>query len=88
MSLYQAPPDSLTVGGLEYPVDTDFRVWVGFQAAMTEKGADGEKAERLYTFMARMGLQPGEEALNAMLDFYTAASTEKAVAGQKNRRRL
>ena len=85
MSLYQTPPESLTVGGPEYPIDTDFRVWVKFQAAVTEKGTDGKKAERLCAFMEKMGLPPGEEALNAMLDFYTAASTEKAVAGQKNR---
>ena len=85
MSLYHAPPESLTVGGLEYPIDTDFRAWVQFQAAMTEKGTDGEKAERLCAFMEQMGLPPGEEALEAMLNFYTAASTEKAVAGQKNR---
>lgn len=84
MSLYQAPPGALTVGGLEYPIDTDFRVWVQFQAAMTGKGTDQEKAARLCAFMERLGLPPGEEALNAMLDFYTAASTENAVGG-KNR---
>lgn len=84
MSLYQAPPETLTVCGLEYPIDTDFRVWVEFQTAMTSKGTDREKAARLCAFMDRLGLPPGDEALSAMLDFYTAASTEKAVAGQKN----
>lgn len=85
MSLYQTPPEALTVGGVEYPIDTYFRVWTKFQAAMTAKGTDSEKAERLCAFMERMGLPPGDEALEAMLDFFTAASTEKAVAGQKNR---
>lgn len=48
MNLYQTPPESLTVGGVEYPIDTDFRVWAEFQSAMTAKeGTDAEKAERL-----------------------------------------
>ena len=81
MSLYQAPPESLTIGGTEYPVDTDFRVWMKFQAAMT-RGTDREKAERLCALMERMGLPPGNPTLEAMLDFYTAESQEKAVAGQ------
>lgn len=86
MNLYQTPPESLTVGGVEYPIDTDFRVWAEFQSAMTAKeGTDAEKAERLCALMGRMGIPPREESLNAMLDFFTAASTEKAVAGQKNR---
>lgn len=85
MSLYQVPPDTITVSGQEYPVDTDFRVWVEFQSILTGDGPEGGKAERLAGFMARMGLPPSQEALDAMLAFYTAESQERAVASQKSR---
>lgn len=84
MSLYQSPPEALTICGRVYPIDTDFRVWMKFQQALTAKGTDREKAERLCAMMERMGLPPGQEALDAMLEFFTAASNEKQ-AGGKNR---
>ena len=85
MSLYQVPPDTITVGGREYPVETDFRVWVDFQSILTADGEEREKAERLARFMARLGLPPSKEALEAMLAFYTAESRERAVAARKDR---
>lgn len=85
MSLYQVPPDTITVNGREYPVETDFRVWVEFQSILTWSGTEGERADRLSGFMARMGLPPSQEALEAMLAFYTAESRERAVASQKAR---
>lgn len=84
MSLYQAPPEMLTIDGTEYRVDTDFRAWIGLQSAMSQ-GTDKEKAERLCAFMERMGLPPARAALEAALDFYTAASTEQPVPGGKKR---
>lgn len=85
MSLYQSPPDTVTVGGRKYPVETDFRVWTEFQSILTGSGPEGERAERLAGFMTRMGLPPSQEALEAMLAFYTAESRERAVASQKAR---
>lgn len=85
MSLYQSPPDTVTVGGREYPVETDFRVWADFQSILTGDGKEREKAERLAGFMARLGLPPSREALEAMLEFYTAESKERAVASRKAR---
>lgn len=85
MSLYQAPPETVTVGGAEYPVETDFRFWVDFQSILNSKGHEQEKAERLAGFMDRLGLPPSKEALDAMLDFYTAESKEKTVASQQAR---
>lgn len=85
MSLYQIPPGTITAGGLEYPVETDFRVWVEFQSILTGSGTEGERAERLAGFMERLGLPPSREALEAMLEFYTAESRERAVASQKAR---
>lgn len=85
MSLYQAPPETICVNGREYPIDTDFRVWVEFQSILTGDGKDQEKAGRLAGFMARLGFPPTNEALDAMLEFYTAESKEKNVAAQRMR---
>jgi len=83
MSLYQAPPETVTINGWEYPINTDFRVWVEFQSILT--GNEDGKAERLASFMDRLGLPPSREALDAMLTFYTAESKEKSVAAQRSR---
>lgn len=85
MSLYQSPPETITVDGTEYPVDTDFRVWTEFQAILTDRAADREKAERLAAFMDRLGLPASRETLDAMLSFYTAESKEKHTATQRTR---
>lgn len=85
MSLYQAPPETICVNGQEYSIDTDFRVWMEFQSILTRDGKEREKAERLAGFMARLGLPPAKEALDAMLEFYTAESKEKAVASKRTR---
>lgn len=85
MSLYQRPPGAITVCGVEYPVDTDFRTWIEFQAILTGDGQEREKAERLAGFMARLGLPPAKEALDAMLNFYTAESKERPVVSQRSR---
>lgn len=85
MSLYQKPPETLTINGKTFPIETDFRTWIAFQQAMSAKEPDREKAERLCALIESMGLPPGKESLDAMLDFYTAASTEKQVSGAKSR---
>lgn len=85
MSLYQAPPEAIAVNGWEYPIDTDFRVWMEFQSILTCDGQEREKAECLARFMDRLGLVPSQKALDAMLTFYTAESKEKNVADHKVR---
>lgn len=85
MSLYQAPSDTVTVSGREYPVETDFRVWVEFQSILTGDSKEREKAECLAGFMERLGLPPSREALEAMLEFYTAESRERTVASRRGR---
>lgn len=85
MSLYHAPPETICVNGQEYPIDTDFRVWVEFQSILTGDAKDQEKAERLSRLMDRLGLPLSKESLDAMLEFYTAESKEKTVAAQRTR---
>lgn len=83
MSMYQTPPDSILVDGVECPVDTDFRVWVEFQSILTGNGSDEDKAGRIYDLMKRLGLPPSKETLDAMIEFYAAASTEHTTGGKR-----
>ena len=81
MSLYREPPESVTVQGKEYPIETDFRRWIEFQGMLVAKEDDVKKAERLCGFMESLGLPPSQESLEAMMEFYSAASQEKPGAG-------
>lgn len=76
MSLYTTPPDTITVNGSEYPVDTDFRAWVRFQGILISDGTDNEKAAKVCEFMEKMGIPQTKESLDAVLEFYAGASTE------------
>lgn len=76
MSLYTTPPDTITVNGSEYPVDTDFRAWVRFQGILISDGTDNEKAAKVCEFMSGMGIPQTKESLDAVLEFYAGASTE------------
>ncbi|MBD9178974.1 MAG: hypothetical protein EGP82_07345 [Odoribacter splanchnicus] len=82
MSLYREPPESVTVKGKEYPIETDFRRWIEFQGMLVAKEDDVKKAERLCGFMESLGLPLSQESLEAMMEFYSAASQEKPGAGR------
>lgn len=82
MSLYQAPPNSILVNGVEYPIDTNFRVWMEFQGIFTSGKNDAEKAKQLYDLMQRLGLPPSKPALDSMLEFYSGESHENADGGR------
>lgn len=84
MSLYTLPPESITVNGVDYPVDTDFRVWVKFQGVLLADGTNDEKAVKVCELMAEMGLPKTKEALDAMLSFYSGASTENQTGSGGN----
>ena len=84
MSLYWEPPKEIEVDEVRYPRDTDFRRWIEFQGLLLAKDTDNKKAERLCEFMTSLGLPPSNNTLEAMLEFYSAASQEKAGQG-KNR---
>ena len=84
MSLYWEPPKEIEVDEVRYPIDTDFRRWIEFQGLLLAKDTDNKKAERLCEFMTSLGLPPSNNTLEAMLEFYSAASQEKAGQG-KNR---
>ena len=82
MSLYREPPESIVVEGHEYPVDTDFRTWIGFQGILTRREGDEEKAAQVYALMERLGLPASEASLEAMVSFFEGASAKQAGAGE------
>lgn len=84
MSLYKKPPEAITVNGVEYPIDTDFRVWVRFQGVLLSDETDSDKAGKICELMSDMGLPQTNETLDAMLQFYAGASTENNTGGGKN----
>ena len=49
---------------------------------LVAKEDDVKKAERLCGFMESLGLPPSQESLEAMMEFYSAASQEKPGAGK------
>lgn len=77
MSLYTLPPETIKVSGVEYPIETDFRSWVHFQGILLSDDTDNEKAAKVCKMMENMFLPQTKEALDAMLQFYAGASTER-----------
>lgn len=76
MSLYQKPPESIIVNGVEYPVNTDFRVWVRFQGILLSDDTNDVKADKVCRLMESMNIPTTKECLDSMLAFYAGASTE------------
>lgn len=76
MSLYTTPPDTITVDGVEYPVNTDFREWVRFQGILLADESNDAKAIKICNLMESMRIPQTKEALDSMLQFYAGASTE------------
>lgn len=84
MSLYTTPPETITVSGIEYPIDTDFRTWVEFQQILLNDLQEFEKTEKVLQIIDKIGLPQTKEALEAAVQFYVGASTEKSTGGGKN----
>lgn len=60
---YETPPDRLTVDGVEFCIDTDFRRWIEFYCIAKEGGG-------LIEFLNSLGLPLTESAANAACDFF------------------
>lgn len=84
MSLYQKPPESIIVNGAEYPVNTDFRVWVQFQGILLSDDTNDVKADKVCQLMESMQIPTTKECLDSMLAFYAGASTENQTGGGGN----
>ena len=83
MSLYESPPESITIDGVEHPIDTDFRFWIRFQAALLSGKTEEEKAKDLCGIMAEASLPMTKSGLDAVVKFYAGASAENPTDGEK-----
>lgn len=60
---YDKPPESIMIDGVEYPINTDFRIWMKFYKA-------AQKREGLEDFFEQLALPFSQSAANAVCDFY------------------
>ena len=75
MNLLQDPvPDTLTVAGTAYPINTDFRVWIGFEKLLTESDdSDDELLKAVFKLVFSNEIPPAEynqETVDEILWFY------------------
>lgn len=76
--LYRSYPDSVTVGGVKYPVNTDFRLMMSFELSVQKKG-DTEKIIR--DFYCGNIPEDVNGAVNAMIDFYLCGAKPEGKTG-------
>lgn len=78
---YEAPPKSIKIDGIDYSIETDYRVWIGFSQKIA-KLSDEELLNEILNFMAELRLPKTDEGLQAVLDFYSCG--KKSNDGKKN----
>lgn len=83
MRLFEAPPESLFIDGVKYPIDTDFRRWIEFQTIMTKDNSNDEKTADLIDFIESLGLPFSEGTLPAIIDFFSGGEKRKTNDSQK-----
>lgn len=70
MNAYRTPPTSINVGGKEYQINTDFRIWLDFLSKTENRNVD-EVVKSVLNFMKSQGLPICEETFEKVLNFYT-----------------
>lgn len=72
---------TISILGVEYPLDTDFRNWIHFQQILINKKlTDDEKAASLIDFIEKLGLPFFQETLEGIMRFFigdTKGKTEQ-----------
>lgn len=77
MMMYTKPPEYLTISGIQYPIDTDFRRWIEVYNVICGDKSDEAKAEFLTSFMREFNLPLNQDGLNAVLQFINGQSNRK-----------
>lgn len=70
-------PATVSIDGMEYAVNTDFRVWIEIGRLFTEKNmGEKERFERILMLAYREKLPPtAEAAMKGILEFYRAGAS-------------
>lgn len=80
-------PDTITVSGVEYKINTDFRVWIKFELILTEQIDDTISAEVLAEIQKLVFRTPcpmNEETVEAILNFYRCGKPPEKHSGGGN----
>lgn len=76
-------PDTVTIGGTEHPIRTDFRISIKFELLLQDQEAEQRELviEGLQLYygdsLRALGTQDVQEAVDSMLWFYQCGKTEK-----------
>lgn len=85
MFLFKEPPKSIVLEGIEYPLDTDFRIWIKFEKIITAKESDKEKALKLVKFITELNLPTIQETLDEIINFFTGEEEQIPLNNSTNK---
>ena len=77
-------PDTITVSGVEYKINSDFRVWIKFELILTNQIDDTLSAEVLAEIQRLIVKEPcpmNEETVEAILNFYRCGKPPEKHSG-------
>ena len=80
-------PDTITVSGVDYKINTDFRVWIKFELILTNQIDDTLSAEILAEIQRLIFKEPcpmNEETVEAILNFYRCGKPPEKHSGGGN----
>lgn len=76
MFLFKEPPKSLYLEGIQYPLNTDFRIWIKFEKIITSKENDREKALKLVEFITELNLPTTQQTLDEIIIFFSGGEEQ------------
>lgn len=77
MNLYSAPPESLTIDGTEYAIDTDFRKWIKFAGIVLSNKGENETVAGIEDFIRSLGLPFSVSSVDAVVEFFSGGEEHK-----------
>lgn len=72
MKLYERYPQSVTVCGKSYPIETDFRRWIEFYDLAIQQGNEEERVKKMLALYKGRLPDDLKAAIDALCEFYTA----------------
>lgn len=72
--IYDGLPECVTVDGVEYPIKTDFRVWVELYDCICNGSTNGDRASALLRFISDSGLPLESGSVDAVIQFFTCGT--------------
>lgn len=85
MFLFKEPPKSIVLEGIEYPLNTDFRIWIKFEKIITSKENDQEKALKLVEFIKELNLPIAQQTLDELIKFFAGEEEQTSLNGTANK---